>query len=179
MKDVGDLNQFGFRLSAVTVERQLRDVSIFIGGNDLTRRDNTVYLPSFIAELSATSVLLKRKIDYLRHDELFRKLSVSQIHNLLIHGNPNSFTDDREWHSVKQAYEFAVWGETTDAFAAFLIPYCDRLYLTYQFCNDRPPYFDVLNYIDGVETTPGDLIATIDEAVSLLIAEIDGSNFTC
>jgi len=124
MIDVGDLSHFGFRIAPVGHERQVREVSIFICGKDLTQHDNSAYLPCFIGQLAATSEWLKRKLDYLKYEDLFGGRNVSQIHNLLLHG------DDEEWWAAAAAHRFAEWGETTDGFAAFLIPYLDRLHLT-------------------------------------------------
>lgn len=171
--DVGVLNHFGFRIAPATDERQLREVSIFIGGNDLTHRDNTAYLPSFLGQLAATSDALKRKIDYLKHEDLFRGMNVTQIHNLLLHGNADVFADEDEWWAVAAAHRFADWGETTNGFTAFLIPYFDRLYLTSQSRDYALPEYEMLEVIDCVETTPYYLIATMDDAKSILKDESD------
>lgn len=168
MIEVGDLKQFGFRIGPITEERLIREVSIFICGFDATYRDNCAYLPTFICQLELTSQMLKKKIDFVRCEGIFGGLNVTQIHNLLLHGNPQVFRDEREWQYVSQLHGFANWTEITDGFAAFLIPYYDRLHLTYQARDWGSPRFDVLDVIDAVETTPYYLIATIDEAIGIL-----------
>ena len=168
MIDVGNLNEFGFRIGPNVVDRLMREVSIFVDGIELTSRDNSVYLPSFVGQLERTSRVLKQKIDYVRYEGLFRDLNVTQIHNLLLHGNRDVVPDERERWSVTEAHRFADWGETTDCFAAFLVPYCDCLYLTYQPNDGASPNYTVLDLVDGVITTPYYLIATIDEAVAML-----------
>ncbi len=166
MIEVGDLNQFGFRIGPVGPEPEIREVSIFIHGTDVTPFDNSAYLPTFISHLEADSKYLKQKIDYLKHDKLFHGLNLSEIHNLLLHGSPKIFRDEREWSTVDEAHRFAQWGETTDGFVAFLVPYFDRLYLTYQIWPESRS--ELLDVIDSTETTPHYLIRTLDEAIAIL-----------
>lgn len=172
MIEVGDLSQFGFRIGPVTPDRQMRDVSIFINDQDLTSRDPSVYLLSFIQHLTKASEHLKSKIDYLKHERLFRGLNITGIHNLLLHGSADVFRNEQEWWAVVESLRFADWGETTAIFAAFLIPYYDRLYLTWQAQEEDANGYKVLDVIESVETTPYYLITTMDKAVTLLSSSL-------
>ncbi len=165
--DVGDCTRFGFQIAPQPFTQQIRAVTIFMGGTNLTPDNNLAYLPSFIGQLNTTSEWLKRKIDYLKYEQLFSSLNITEIHNSLVHNHLNILTDD-EWDIVYRGHRFGDWGETTDDFTAFLIPYFDRLYLTYQLRNDCSLDFDILDVVEGIEITPHYLITTIDAAIVAL-----------
>ncbi len=165
MFEAGDLSIFGFRIGPDIIGG-VRDISIFVNGFNLTERDCSAYLPSFIGDLRRTAAALKRKIDYVRYEMYFGGRNVTQIHNLLLHGDATVFHSDSEWWAVRQAHQFAEWGETTDGFTMFLVPYLDRLYLTYQLGSHPPGGYQVLDVVRGVEITPFYLIETIERAVS-------------
>ncbi|KAI9133245.1 hypothetical protein [Acaryochloris sp. CCMEE 5410] len=167
---VGDLNRFGFQLGFHPSSKPMRKVSIFIGGQNLTPFDNSAYLPSFVNRLQATSEWLKGKIDYLKYEQLLNGLNLTEIHNTLAHNHLAILTDD-EWDLVRKVHTFGDWGEITDDFNAFLIPYFDRLYLTYQLRNNDLREFNILDVVDGIESTPYELIMTLDEAISCLTGQ--------
>lgn len=167
---VGDLNRFGFQIELSSSSGPIRKVSIFMGGQNLNPFNNSAYLPSFVSRLQATSEWLKGKIDYLKYEQLLSGLNLTEIHNTLVHNHLAILTDDG-WDLVSQIYCFGDWGETTDDFRAFLIPYFDRLYLTYQLRNNGLHKFDILDVADGIEITPYELITTLDEAIFCLIGQ--------
>lgn len=167
---VGDLNRFGFQIANSPSSELIRKVSIFIGGQNLTPFDNSAYLPSFVSRLQATSEWLKGKIDYLKYEHLLSGLNLTETHNTLVH-NHLAILTDAEWDLVSKVHTFGDWGEITDDFIAFLIPYLDRLYLTYQLRNNGLREFDILDVADSIETTPYELIMTLDEAVSCLVGQ--------
>lgn len=171
MPDIGDLNKIGFRIGPVTPERQMRNVAIYINGENLSPVDPCVHLPNFLMHLRDANAVLKKKIDYLKYEHLFSGLNVTEIHNALLHNNASVFESETEWSVVQEHCRFADWGETTNVFSAFLIPYFDKLYLTYQSRDRGISCYDVAPVIDGVLVTPYYLIVTIQEAFDLLNAE--------
>jgi len=115
---------------------------------------------------------LKTKIDYLKYERLFvSALNITEIHNALLHNNGSVFESEMEWSAVQEHCCFADWGETTDVFWAFLIPYFDKLHLTYQSRDRGVSHYDVAPMIDSVFVTPYYLIVTIQEAFDILTAE--------
>lgn len=102
----------------------------------------------------------------MKHESYFVEKNVTQIHNILLHGG-DAFANEREWSAVSEAHRFADWGETTDGFSAFLVPYGDRLYLTYQM-REATLNYETLDIVSGVEITPHYIITVIDATVALL-----------
>ena len=72
MIDVGDLRRFGFRIGPATESPNVRDVSIFINGTDVSRHDCSAYLPSYVGSLTAQSEALKRRLDFTKYANSLR-----------------------------------------------------------------------------------------------------------
>ncbi|MCA9173448.1 MAG: hypothetical protein KDB14_03095 [Planctomycetales bacterium] len=171
MQDVGDRAIFGFRIGPAEPQCPMRDVNIFINGEDVTPEDPSVYLPSFLGLIQDTANRLEAKIDYLKHDSLFSGLNVTEVHNALLHNNREVFVSDTEWWSVHEHHRFGDWGETTDGFTAFLIPYCGKLQLTCQTRDRRVARYDHLPCVRGVQVTPYYLIVTLKAALDILMRD--------
>lgn len=169
MREIGDSNRFGFRIGPPNLHAEIREVAVFIHGENVTDRDSSAYLPSYVEGLRRQSYVLKRRLNFEKYVELFRAYNLTEIHNILLQGDSSLFLNDREWSEVAGFYRFMELGEpNTDGFAAFLIPANDGLSLTYQRMTAESNFakVDVVHGVDQV--LPYELIRTIDEAIYLL-----------
>lgn len=169
MPDVGDIHRFGFRIGPRGPEEETRDVAIFINGENVTSRDSSVYLPSFVGGLQYESRALKRRLNFEKYASVLRDYDLSEIHIILLHGDRTLFDNDDKRHEIASFYRFMELGEpNTDLFVAFLLPANVWLSLTYQ-CLDTKGGFTRVDGVNGVDNVlPFELIKTIDEAVNLL-----------
>lgn len=174
MADVGDLNRFGFRVGQVTADADYLDISIFLNGEDVSRHDRCVYLPSYLGSLQTQAVELKRCMDFERYMAIFQGRDPAQIHNLLLHGDDTIYADEAEWQRVCTFHRFLALGEpNTDPLAAFLIPAGNgSLCLTYQYEDDWESCFRRLEVVDVIpHVRLYDLIHTIESLLTLLWAD--------
>lgn len=172
MHDIGDTNRFGFRIGPPNFHADIRDVAIFINGENVTERDNSAYLPSYVDGLRRQSDVLKRTLNFERYADVFREYNLTEIHNILVHGDRSLFENDRERCDIADFHRFMDLGEpNTDLFVAFLLPVDNGLSLTYQ---RRTAGRDLgrVDVVNGVDVLlPYELIRTIDEAIFLLASE--------
>jgi hypothetical protein len=176
MPDVGDIHRFGFRIGPPTSEAEIRDVAIFINGENVTAVDSSAYLPSYVEGLRRQSDVLKQRLNFEKYSDVFRQCTLAETHNSLLHGDRSLFENDGERCDVADFHRFMEMGEpNTDLFVAFLLPADVGLSLTYQ-CREAAGDFARKDAVKGIDKVlPHELIKTIDEAINLLTSEGNSS----
>ncbi len=170
MIDIGNLHRFGFRIGPLTEHPDLRDVSIFINGEDVSRFDRSAHVPSYVGGLTGELQRLTKQLNFLRYADRFQYFNLTQIHNMLLHGDPEVFTDETDWSEAADFHRFLQLNEpNTDWLTAFLIPSNDgKLALTYQYHAYEPSRLR-RDVIDGVlDVLPYELIRTIRLTIEVL-----------
>ena len=166
MLEIGDVTRFGFRIGPPAFEAEVREVAIFINGENVTDRDSSAYLPSYVAGLRRQSDVLKGRMNFEKYAQMFRAYNLSEVHNILVHGDSSLFLNDRERADIADFHRFMDLGEpNSDLFTAFLLPANGGLSLTYQRLSVKENFarVDVVSGVDHL--LPYELITTIDEAI--------------
>jgi hypothetical protein len=161
---VGSIDRFALRIAPCAPDTggQMRNVALFVDGVRLPCRDTWVYVPHFASAIEETSAKLKSTLNWFRYEQEFGERNLTERHEFLR-------LDDSYRMARYHFHCFMDWGETTDDVKSFLIPYQERLYLTYQMAtylgSGELWEYSVVN---GLEVRPFDLICILDEAADIL-----------
>ncbi|MCC8244883.1 hypothetical protein [Saccharothrix luteola] len=123
---IGDRARFGVLVGPAEVEHaQLRSVKIYLGGEDLTFRDDQVYVPNFLLRVGLTLRALDNWPDLAPHAAVLGT-DPRALHERLIVGSEH----DPVLASWDGRLSFLEWGEISFPFHSFLFRFGDRMWLT-------------------------------------------------
>lgn len=88
---------------------------VHVAGIHLTEFDDKPYWPAFLMSLQATRQRMSKCLNFLKHEQQLRGLSVDEAHRAVLDTKSSLSHLDSE-------LRFANWGPTTDGHVCFLLP---------------------------------------------------------
>ncbi|MGM1063890.1 hypothetical protein [Saccharothrix sp. Mg75] len=123
---IGDRARFGVLVGPAEAEHaQLRSVTIYVGGENLTFRDDQVYVPNFLLRVGLTLRALDDWPDLAPHAAVLGT-DPRALHERLVVESEH----DPVLASWEKRLSFLEWGEITFPFHSFLFRFGDRTWLT-------------------------------------------------
>ena len=174
---IGNKKTFAFEIGEKTSDdySQVRKVNIYIADHNVSCRDNTVYVSSFVGAVWHTARDLRHKLDYYSDEDIFFGHSIEQAHKIITKlilslYKENSAEEDEFLLSRvrKYWYDFLDWGETTDGVFSFLFPINGKLYLTLEYKDkNHQPAMEIGEGF-ATEITPYEIIQVCEMAIAVL-----------
>lgn len=117
---IGDLSKIAFEIGDVEPNALLRDVKIYIAGQNICPVDSHVYLPAFRHSLFLEINRLKTTLCFKKDENCTVHLPIEERFDTIF------FNQGCE---ISNAYRLMQWGETTDDVMVLLIDDAELLYL--------------------------------------------------
>ncbi|MEC7120423.1 MAG: hypothetical protein VXW65_11040 [Pseudomonadota bacterium] len=149
---IGDLSKIAFEIGAVEPNALLRDVKIYIAGQNICPTDSRVYLPTFRHGLSAEISRLKTTLCFKNNENCTAHLSIEERFDTIF------FNQGCESANANRLMQ---WSETTDDVMVLLLDAAEQLYLAAKLYA-KPERFLV------VQIWPYELIRLCEQLLSVL-----------
>lgn len=118
---IGDLSKIAFEIGAIESNVLLRDVKIYIAGQNICPVDSHVYLPTFRHSLSVEIGRLKTTLCFKSNKNCTAHLPIEERFDAVFFNQSSDSVD---------VCRLMQWGETTDDVMVLLIDDAEQLYLT-------------------------------------------------
>ena len=165
---IGNVDSFAFRLGKI-FKNDFRDVEIFVNGENLSTEDKQVNLPVFVTNLMHTLKLVETH-NYSLYQNYFDRMSVGEMVKFIESTrNVDSVNFDIEDDFIYPHHIFLDWGETTDNISSFIVPYNNKIYITYEFWRESEDKIDSnIRNISSIEISLEEIISTLRKTILCL-----------
>lgn len=129
----------------------IREVEVWVAGQNLSVQDSSAHLPSFVASMASTQAGFQAQLNFLQHENHFFGLGVEEAFSKVV---------SQALPDMWAALRVLDWGPTTDEWLCFLLPIHGKLYLACRQGSSKT--------VKAVQILPCELMHTLGSAIAEL-----------